>query len=474
MWKLLVLEDDPAFAEAMHHQIGTRLADRAELSIVADVASTRAALKAALPDLIVLDVSVPLSPGGRVDPRGGLKLLAELPEIAPGIPILVLSGQDRRQAVELLLSRRVDAYAFKDDGLDEAHAQLERMLASLELKRSHRLLREVVDRSAAPPLVARCAPMRDLVARADQVALRETTVLITGESGTGKEVLARAIHARSPRAPGPFVALSCAALPEGLAEAELFGAARGAYTGLDHAREGVMGQARGGTLFLDEIGELPLALQPKLLRALQERTFRPLGAAGEERADFRLICATHRDLVQMAQQGRFREDLLFRIRVFPLQLPPLRERLEDLPFLVEYLVDRFNREMGRRITGLTDAARSLLARHTWPGNVRELANVIEYAFVLETETSIRPANLPALHRPAAVDADLALGHAEATEAFEQRYLLAALERSGWHIGRTADAVGLPRRTLQERMARLGIRIRPPGPRDEASSRGRPR
>jgi transcriptional regulator with PAS, ATPase and Fis domain len=228
------------------------------------------------------------------------------------------------------------------------------------------------------------------------------------------------------------VALSCGALPADLVEAELFGAVKGAYTGLDRDRPGMMALARTGTIFLDEIGELPLPLQPKLLRALQERSFRPLGGAAELKADFRLICATHRDLEKMVEVGQFRQDLLFRVQVFPLDLPPLRERPEDIEALALFFKDKFNRSMGRRIQGLTPEALDRLKAHHWPGNVRELSNAIEYAFVLETEDRIREGSLPRLRERVAGVAEAALdepSYRDALASFERAYLQRVLERN---------------------------------------------
>ena len=222
-----------------------------------------------------------------------------------------------------------------------------------------------------------------------------------------------------------------------------------------------MATADGGTLFLDEVGELPPALQPKLLRALQERRYKPLGADQEVACDIRLVCATHRDLEEMVKAGTFRQDLLFRVAVFTLEVPPLRERLEDLPALVEFLVAKLNQAMGRRIQGVSPAALERLRAHPWPGNVRELANVLEYAFVLEGGDELQPESLPRLSTLSDTSAEVYdEPHLRpALEKFESEFLRRALARNGHHLGRTAEAIDVPRRTLQNRMAKLGIRVR---------------
>lgn len=457
MSEILIVEDDPEFRARVrgHVEKVTRATDR--IREAGTLQAAREAIEACLPEVLILDISFPLAEGRPPDGRAGIKLLRSLAEWGPVAHVIVLSGQDRRQAVELLLSGKVEAYLFKDWGPEEVEVHVQRALSQEGESRKQRALAK--DAARHPRLVVGDSQaMQAVRSKAEKVAATDTTLLLQGESGTGKEVFARFVHAQSARRDGPFVAISAAALPRELAEAELFGARKGAYTGLDRDREGALALARGGTFFLDEVGELPLDLQPKLLRALQERTFRPLGASAEVSADFRLICATHRDLEAMVEEGSFREDLYYRVRVFPLELPPLRERLEDLPALLAHWIERLNRDMGRSLEGVHPEALRLLESHPWPGNVRELANVIEYAFVLAEGPQITEADLPQLRARANAGDPLSYGadHRQALEAFERAYLEAALAQHQGNVTETAEAIGTPRRTLQDRMRRLGM------------------
>jgi len=287
------------------------------------------------------------------------------------------------------------------------------------------------------------------------VADSESTALITGASGTGKELVARTVHGLSPRADGPFVAVNCAAIPEALLESELFGHVRGAFTGAEKARKGRIEAARGGTLFLDEIGDLPLSMQVKVLRFIQEREYSPVGADETKKSDLRLLAATHRNLGELVLQGRFREDLLFRLDVVEVRVPSLSERVEDIPLLINHLVRRFRGQTNKPIEGLTEAALTCLMNYTFPGNVRELENVIERAFVLCTEPRIDLQHLPEYTRSCAVPpaTDPRSADSSTRRATEIRAALAA------HNGnRTAAAksLGMHRVTLHRWIRKLSI------------------
>ncbi|AEI62117.1 sigma 54-interacting transcriptional regulator [Corallococcus macrosporus] len=317
---------------------------------------------------------------------------------------------------------------------------------------------------------SRSPVMRDLARRARQVAETDTPVLITGETGTGKERLARAIHRWSARADQPFVTLNCAAIPAGLLESELFGHVKGAFTGATKDRAGRFQMAHGGTLLLDEVGELPFDLQAKLLRALQEKTFEPVGSDKTVRADVRILAATHVDLQQAIAQKRFREDLYYRLSVFPLRLPPLRERREDLPQLCDFLLEEQARRTGRRGMRVTPEGLTRLAAYDWPGNLRELANALERATILTRGTALGPESFDVPTRGAAVVAALPEEPAPAAEGAKRGPVLtlAAVQRE--HIMRVltltrgrvygangaAALLGLKPSTLQSRMKKLGI------------------
>jgi DNA-binding NtrC family response regulator len=296
-----------------------------------------------------------------------------------------------------------------------------------------------------------------------QVCDTDCSVLITGESGTGKELVARALHAGSGRAEGPFVTVNCAAIPENLLESELFGHVRGAFTGALAPRIGSFVAADGGTLFLDEIGELPLSQQAKLLRAVQEREVVPVGDQKPRKVDVRLIAATHRDLEAMVEQGTFREDLLYRIQVVPIELPPVRNRAGDIPQLVDAFVQRVNQKRNRKVTGVTEDAMSALVSFEWPGNVRQLENVVERMVLLRAEGMIDVEDLPArMQKPRAQSAqptelpEDGIDLRDAVEQFENKLILQALERTGWNKNRAAAVLRMNRTTLVEKLKKKNL------------------
>ncbi|HEV8549820.1 MAG TPA: sigma-54 dependent transcriptional regulator [Polyangiaceae bacterium] len=299
----------------------------------------------------------------------------------------------------------------------------------------------------------------------DRVADTNCTVLITGESGTGKELLARAVHGASPRKNKPFVAVNCGAIPEALLESELFGHARGAFTGAVATKQGRIAQAEGGTLFLDEIGELPLALQVKLLRILQSRDYSPVGDTRTFQADVRIVAATNMDLEEAARNGTFRDDLYYRLNVIHLAAPPLRERMEDIPALAGYFLERARARAGRdRVTKISRQAAEMLCSYGWPGNVRELENTIERAVLLSGGTVIEPRDLPAKLQGFAGSeprtgprlGDRGVDLRKAVETFENQLIRQALERTNWNKKRAAELLGINRTTLVEMLKRKRI------------------
>jgi PAS domain S-box-containing protein len=336
-----------------------------------------------------------------------------------------------------------------------------------DLSEVEALRQELAGRFQVGDLTSRSPLMQRIFEVLPALAASPSTVLVLGETGTGKELIARTVHALSPRRQGPFIAVNCGALPDTLLESELFGYKAGAFTGAQGNKPGRFAQARGGTIFLDEIGEVSPALQVRLLRVLQERTFEPLGSTRTETADVRVITATNRDLTEEVRQGRFREDLFYRIDVVRLDLPPLRRRLEDLPLLVDQFITRFNRLQGKTVAGIAPEALSLLMAHDWPGNIRELANAIERAFILCGGGVIGLEHLP-VELTARGDAATGRGGIRtAHDLLDAQAIRAALKRHGGNRAAVARDLGIHKTTLYRRLKKLRIAL----PARDGRSRG---
>ncbi len=327
-----------------------------------------------------------------------------------------------------------------------------------DLSEIEALRRELDGRFHAGALRSNSPVMRRIFEILPAIAASPSTVLILGETGTGKELVARTIHDISPRSRGPFVAINCAALPDSLLESELFGYRAGAFTGAVRNKPGRFAMASGGTIFLDEIGDISPALQVRLLRVLQEKTYEPLGGTRPEKTDARVIVATNRDLAREVREGSFREDLYYRINVVRVELPPLRNRKEDIPLLAGQFVERFNRIHGKSIEGVDAEALSLLIAHEWKGNVRELENVIERAFILCDGGMIGISHLPAELRSKGADGAAGPDLRSARDVMSAQAVLAALERNGFNREAAARDLGVHRTTLYRTIKRLGIQI----------------
>ena len=398
----------------------------------------------------------------QMDGMDGIALCARLRELIPDAPVIVLTGHGSVETV--VRAMRAGAYDFHTVPVEPELLALsiDRALEHRGLKGEVRRLGEAVVRADPPrALLGSSAVMRDVVDLIARVAATDATVLIDGESGTGKELVARAIHDGSPRRAGPFVAINCAAVPAQLLESELFGHTRGAFTDARVARAGLFLDARGGTLFLDEIGEMPMGMQVKLLRALQERAVRPVGGTQEVPFEARVVAATNRDLEEEMRAHRFREDLYYRIAVVGIHVPTLRERTEDVPSLAQHFVRRFSERFGKHVLGLSPTALQRLLAYPWPGNVRELENAIERAVALARFDQLTLEDLPERVRTHAPDHVQPLP--EQAEALitlaelERRYIHQVLQRVGGNKSRAARILGLDRRTLY----RIFDRERPP-------------
>ncbi len=436
--RILILDDDPSRSETLAASVARACPD-AEVRRASGATVARAVAETA-PALAVVGP-------GLVDGDGGGELVRALCADHPELAVLVVSTRDLAAPAVAALRAGAADYVVLAEGDDLA--ALGRAAARLLCRDGHRPPRPVG--RAAPDalagLVGRSPAMLQVRELVRTAARAEAHVLIEGETGTGKEVVARAVHALGRRAAGPFVPVNCAAVPETLAESEFFGHARGAFTGAVQERPGVLQLADRGTLFLDEVEDLAPALQAKLLRVVQDREVRPLGASSVRRVDLRIVAAANRDLWRMVEAGQFRRDLYYRLRVFAITLPPLRQRREDLPPLIEHFIARFNRAHGTTFALPPAGALRALLEHPWPGNVRELENVLESLLVLAGAEGVELAELLARRQSPA--AGLVVD--------ERARILRVLDEHRWNRQRAATALGISRVTLWRRMERHGIR-----------------
>ena len=393
----------------------------------------------------------------------GLEFCQRVAASFPDVPVIVITAFGSLETAVAAI--RVGAYDFitKPFEIDELLFALDRAVQHKRLRDEvRRLRREVRGERGPSELIGTSEAIARLKDMIERVADADASVLITGESGTGKELVARALHTRGRRSNGPFVAINCAAMPETLLESELFGHARGAFTDARAARTGLFVQANGGTLFLDEIGELPLGLQPKLLRALQERKVRPLGGDGEVPFDARVIAASNRDLATLVDDGRFREDLFFRINVIHLELPPLRARAGDVLPLAQEFVRRICARSGKAVTGLSPQAAEKLLAYPWPGNVRELQNCIERAVTLARYDQVMVDDLAekirAYHPSHVLVASDDPSELVPMDEVERRYVLRVMEAVGGNKTLAARVLGFDRKTLYRKLDRYGAEL----------------
>jgi len=397
----------------------------------------------------------------RMPKMNGLELLEAARRSHPEIPVIMLTAHGTvGSAVEALKQGAFD-YLTKPFDPDEIRQVMEKAVSTRRL--AAREARLPADENPEPLLVGQSALLRDVRHVIERVAPTPATVLISGESGTGKEIVARSLHRASAVRSGPFVKVNCAAIPEGLLESELFGYEKGAFTGAAARKPGKFELADGGTLFLDEIGEMPLSAQPKLLRAIQEGRFYRVGGTETLHVSVRLVAATNRDLRAEVNAGRFREDLFYRLHVVPIELPPLRDRPEDIPTLARLFLERFSAKLHRPVTGIDPSAMDALRAHAWPGNIRELENAIERATLLCDGPTLMPSDLPpeieAGRRPAPAAAGVTPLRERiraATQRIERDAILEALRLNDGNVTRAAKELGLSRRGLQLKMKELEI------------------
>jgi len=402
-------------------------------------------------DIMVSDV--------KMEGMNGLELLERVRKVAPDTVVVMMTAFGEIADAVRAMKAGAFEYLLKPVGADATEAVVTRALEYRRLKLENRMLREAVTRKfAADQLIGQSSPMKRVFELIEAVTRSRATVLITGESGTGKELAARAIHYRSPRREGPFEAINCAALPESLFESELFGHEKGAFTNAIRQRRGLFEASDGGTLLLDEISEIPPTLQAKLLRVLQEREVQRLGSEKKIPVDVRVIATTNRHLPTEIAEGNFREDLFYRINVVTIDLPPLRERPQDIAALVEHFIRRYNLENGRQVKRVSDATLRLFEQYSWPGNVRELENFIERAVVIASDDVLTPDDFPRelitggpRPKSATIEAGLSI------HEMEKQLILATLETEGGNQTKAADRLGISSRTLRNKLHEYGLK-----------------
>lgn len=453
--RVFVIDDDAAmtcllkeFLEGLGHEV--RAFERAHhalgaLKVALSAADeAQGATSASLPDLIVSDVRMP--------EMSGTEFLAQAHLLAPDIPIILATAFGSIESAISAVRQGAYDYVVKPFQLGEFEVSVSRALEARGLRADVHALKSASTRGwELARMMGKSAAMRDVFDLIERVAPSLATVLVTGESGTGKEMVARALHDLSPRAARPFVAINCSAIPEGLLESELFGHAKGAFTGALSAKRGLFAEADGGTVFLDEVGDMPLTLQAKLLRVLQERSVRPVGETVSRDIDVRIVAATHRDLKAAIASGHFREDLFYRLSVIPIVLPPLRQRREDIPLLANHFLRRYASLNSSNVSCISPDALQALMRMRWEGNVRQLENAVERAVVLARGERVERSDLP---NEDGDDVEDFLARVVDTlptlEELENRYMRFVLEKTGGRKEKAAQILGINRRTLLRR------------------------
>ena len=454
MANLLIVDDEQGI-----RQLLTLVFERAghNVRVAAGGQSALELLRAHDFDLLISDVKMP--------DMNGIELLRAARELEPDLAVVMMTAFATVDTAREAFKLGADDFIQKPFDIEELKLIVAKALEKLDLVKENRAFKRAQrDRGKLGNIIGRSARMQAVYQMIETVAEVQSTILVTGESGTGKELVARAIHDLSPRAEKPFISINCGAFTETLLESELFGYVKGSFTGATANRKGLFEAAHKGTIFLDEIGEMSPSMQVKLLRVLQERKVRPVGAHDELEVDARVIAATNRDLSAMVKEGGFREDVFYRIAVIPIELPPLRERREDIPDLAEHFINKFCSESGRTVS-ISEKALSLLEAYAWPGNVRELEHTIERAVALERTESIQPERLPEAitnYNPMRIVSahDLpeeGLNLTAHLDHLEKNYILEALQRTGGNQTRAAECLHLSVRSLRHLLDKHGIR-----------------
>ncbi|MGH9445074.1 MAG: sigma-54-dependent transcriptional regulator [Terriglobia bacterium] len=449
---ILIVEDEAKMQRLLQLSLSE---EGYSVQTTSDAESGLRLLRQARFDLVITDLKLP--------GMDGLEFLQAVKRADGQVPVVLMTAFGTVETAVQAMKAGASDYVLKPFALEEMKLIIKKELNVRRLQDENRDLREALGkRYEFKNIVARSAAMQEALAVVERVAPTNSTVLLGGESGAGKDMIARAIHQHSRRASGPFVKINCAAIPENLLESELFGYEKGAFTGAVTSKPGKFELADKGSIFLDEIGDVPPAIQVKLLRVIQEREFERLGGTKTLRVDVRLIAATNRDLRMALEQGTFREDLYYRLNVVPVNIPPLREHKEDIPDLVRVFLERFGHEAGKNVSSITPAAMKLLMEFHWPGNVRELENIIERAVALSSEDVIDVADIrldlsPSLPRLPAGESGAPFPPPGVTlEQFEDEIIRESLRRAAGNKSQAARLLGLSRNALRYRLSKMGV------------------
>lgn len=459
--RVLILDDESTLRTALF-----RLLDRKGFQVVTAqrLDEARSFMSPDKPfDLAIVDMNLP--------DGNGLDLISEIKAGSPGTQVIVLTGFATIDTAVQATQKGAYHFLTKPFNVEELMSLLDKALTQKSLEQENKQLRsELGSRYQFNQIIGESEGIKNCLSLVERVAETDSTVLVTGESGTGKELIARAIHYNSHRAKSPFVAINCGAIPSELLESELFGHVKGAFTGAISNRVGRFEMADEGTLFLDEIGDLDPSMQVKILRALQERVFEPVGATKSVQVNVRVIAATNIDLEKAVKDGRFREDLYYRLNVIPIQLPALRERKTDIPILLNHFLNQYNKNKTKVLTGFSTDALKCLVNYTWPGNIRELENLIERLSILKGFGCVEVNDLPAKYRSTAANfaetgmveiPEAGLDFNSAVDQFENALILKALEKTGWNKNQAALLLRLNRTTLVEKMKKKGLKSNEP-------------
>lgn len=455
--RVLILDDESALRTALF-----RVLDKKNLNVITanriEEAKVLISIDSPL-DLAIVDLNLP--------DGDGIEFMSSIKSLHPACEVIILTGHASIESAVRATQRGAFHFLTKPFNLEELLSIVDKALAHKKLQQeNHQLRSELNKRYKFDQIIGQSDELKSVLNLVERVADSDSTVLVTGESGTGKELIARAIHYNSHRSTGPFVTINCGAIPSELLESELFGHMKGSFTGAIANRVGRFEMADGGTIFLDEIGDLEPALQVKLLRVLQERNFEPVGSTKSLSVNVRVIAATNVNLELAAEEGKFREDLYYRLNVIPIAIPALRERRSDIPILLAHFVDSFNRTKSRSISGFSAEALACLTAYNWPGNIRELENLIERLAILKGSGEVSLTDLPVKYRNHRAEKSVMTAVALPTEgmdfnsavdAYENQLILQALQKTGWNRNQAAMLLRLNRTTLVEKIKKKGLR-----------------